>query len=127
MTEWIFSDPDLASCDCQRMLSMRTAILVRDVPYGTLQLIFFEFFKELPFFSSDSFRIGRLELKACDFVGRVRLCVVEHYRLSQWKEGWIVLLVNMQRAKFVGASQNSGDILVQKDFYTSYNKVLTLR
>lgn len=25
---------------------LRTAILVRDVPYGTLQLVFFEFFKE---------------------------------------------------------------------------------
>ena len=51
MTEWFFSDADLASCDCQIMLSkMRTAILVRDVPYGTLQLVFFEFFKELPFF-----------------------------------------------------------------------------
>lgn len=49
------------------LAKMRTAILVRDVPYGTLQLVFFEFFKELSFFSSNSFRNGRLELKACDF------------------------------------------------------------
>jgi hypothetical protein len=28
-------------------LSVWTAILVRDVPYGTFQLVFFEFFKDM--------------------------------------------------------------------------------
>ena len=82
--------------------------MVRDVPYGTLQLVFFEFFKELPpFFSSIKF-----------------LSIVEH-----WKGG-LRLPVNFfpyASAKFVCESQNSGDILVHQDFYTPYNKVLTLK
>ena len=38
----VFSRPGAA----RYYLASWTAILVRDVPYGTLQLVFFEFFKE---------------------------------------------------------------------------------
>ena len=89
---------------------VRTAILVRDVPYGTLQLVFFEFFKELPpFFRKDQiplYRNGRLELKACDFGGSVLRvdCICRS------------IYFHMTSAKFVCESQNSGDILVHQDF-----------
>ena len=52
------------------------------------------------------------------------LSIVEH-----WKGG-LRLPVNFfpyASAKFVCESQNSGDILVHQDFYTPYNKVLTLK
>ena len=100
---------------------VRTAILVRDVPYGTLQLVFFEFFKELPpFFRNDPIPFletggwsWRLVTSGCVFLGWISVCRSTFFHMTS--------------ARFVCEAQNSGDILVHQDFYTSYNKVVTLK